>query len=403
MEAYDCAKNNHSWQKVLSVISQHPDWLIRVPQGRRWTMLHQIVYCGNVAHLNEILACQISNSDFRLLHKALDDKTVLEVATERAHIHTQMLRRIERLVALDKLLNDAKDNKWELVKQFLRQKPDMVNEKPPYRKYYLAHFLALTGQLNIFKELSEICTFKLDLLSDEKTINQLARDYNHIEFAEHVENLQANQPAQTAEANPANVDENSIPPYPTTAAEPFYSPGFYENPGIMIFSINPNTIGNIFFPQDESLTFPSHHHHHTSNDSHFATHSLFHGANSMTMHTASSSTEKKQEAPIPPPLTEEEQAVYEKTILENLNKFSSTSLLSSITCSITKSILHDPVVAADGFTYEREAILNWFQQSNRSPMTNQELDNLELKPNHAIKSLLQSLADTKSTDEKNEK
>lgn len=58
------------------------------------------------------------------------------------------------------------------------------------------------------------------------------------------------------------------------------------------------------------------------------------------------------------------------------------------------------VIAADGFTYERGAILNWFQQSNRSPMTNQELDNLELKTNHAIKSLLQSLTETKNTDDK---
>ena len=33
MEAYDCAKNNHSWQKVLSVVSQHPDWLTRITQG----------------------------------------------------------------------------------------------------------------------------------------------------------------------------------------------------------------------------------------------------------------------------------------------------------------------------------------------------------------------------------
>ncbi len=50
-------------------------------------------------------------------------------------------------------------------------------------------------------------------------------------------------------------------------------------------------------------------------------------------------------------------------------------------------------MAADGFTYEREAILNWFVHSNRSPMTNQELENQELKPNHAIKSILQSLAE----------
>ncbi len=56
-------------------------------------------------------------------------------------------------------------------------------------------------------------------------------------------------------------------------------------------------------------------------------------------------------------------------------------------------------MAADGFTYEREAIINWFEHSNRSPMTNQELDNQELKPNHAIKSILKSLAEIKN-DEK---
>ncbi len=33
MEAYDCAKNNHNWNKVLSTIADHPEWLTRVPQG----------------------------------------------------------------------------------------------------------------------------------------------------------------------------------------------------------------------------------------------------------------------------------------------------------------------------------------------------------------------------------
>ncbi len=58
------------------------------------------------------------------------------------------------------------------------------------------------------------------------------------------------------------------------------------------------------------------------------------------------------------------------------------------------------VVAADGFTYEREAILSWFEHSKRSPMTNQELENQELKPNHAIKSILQSLAESNKDEKK---
>ena len=33
VEVYDCAKNNHNWNKVSSVVSNHPDWLTRIPQG----------------------------------------------------------------------------------------------------------------------------------------------------------------------------------------------------------------------------------------------------------------------------------------------------------------------------------------------------------------------------------
>ena len=57
-------------------------------------------------------------------------------------------------------------------------------------------------------------------------------------------------------------------------------------------------------------------------------------------------------------------------------------------------------MAADGFTYEREAIVNWFEHSSRSPMTNNELQSLELKPNHAIKSILQSLAESNKDETK---
>ncbi len=33
IEAYDCAKNNHNWDKVSSAVSIHPDWLTRIPTG----------------------------------------------------------------------------------------------------------------------------------------------------------------------------------------------------------------------------------------------------------------------------------------------------------------------------------------------------------------------------------
>ena len=350
-------------------------------------MLHQIVYCGNVTHLNEVLAYQISNQEFRLLCKALDDKTVREVAMERAHMHPQMLRRIERLVAIDQLLANAKDGKWELVRQFLRQQPDIINEKPPYKKYYLAHYLAFTGQLNMFVDLSHICQFKLDLKADNKTIDQIARENSHIQFAEYIENLlvdlnQSNQsndqqeegevqepppppppPLPTADTE---EPEHVSPPYPTT--QPFFSQAFYNDPGIMIFSINSNSLGNMFATDEEPLTFLTSSQHHTSNGLHFATHSLLQGQYSTsstysndvypttTAHSTAPESPRKSRVVGPPPMSDEEQVAYEKIVVENVKKFPADSLLNAVTCCITKAILRDPGKTSFSSSFENDHI-----------------------------------------------
>jgi len=57
-------------------------------------------------------------------------------------------------------------------------------------------------------------------------------------------------------------------------------------------------------------------------------------------------------------------------------------------CPITKEIFEDPVVAADGFTYERSAIIQWLRNSSQSPMTNMTLDHLSLTPNHSVRSAI---------------
>ncbi|CAF3593327.1 unnamed protein product [Rotaria socialis] len=411
---YECAKNNYSWHKVTAALEVHPEWLTKIPQGRRWTILHQIVYFGNIAHLNEALAYQILHDDFRLLCKTSDDKTVREVATERAHVNPQMLRRIERLVAIDQLLNNARDGKWGLVKQFLRQQPDIINEKPPYRKFYLAHFLASTGQLDIFKDLMTISHFKLDLIAEGKTINQIARDNNHIEFAEFIEHL----PSQTSDTDDEDspggaTGYDSDSPNSTPVAT--FSQGFYDEPGITIFSVPSNSLANMLPTQNGSLPYPSHYPHfpHSPSDFGHSGHSLFStqmpttvtvmsidGHQNLAYEEHSHENHEKSESSTASTMSEAEQQDYEKTVMENIKKFSSQNLLSAVTCCITKCILKDPVLAADGFTYEREAIANWFKTSNRSPMTNQELENKELKTNHAIKSILQTLCDVKK-EEKN--
>lgn len=52
--------------------------------------------------------------------------------------------------------------------------------------------------------------------------------------------------------------------------------------------------------------------------------------------------------------------------------------------------MKDPQIAADGFTYEAEAIQEWLDSGrDTSPMTNLKLSHLELIPNHALRHAIQ--------------
>jgi hypothetical protein len=61
-------------------------------------------------------------------------------------------------------------------------------------------------------------------------------------------------------------------------------------------------------------------------------------------------------------------------------------------CPITSDVMVDPVVAADGYSYERQAIEEWFRRGGgggqpRSPTTNVVLSDTRLLPNHNLRSL----------------
>ncbi|KAH8080407.1 hypothetical protein JL720_9101 [Aureococcus anophagefferens] len=64
------------------------------------------------------------------------------------------------------------------------------------------------------------------------------------------------------------------------------------------------------------------------------------------------------------------------------------SLPDEFTCPISFELMEDPVIAADGHTYERRAIAAWFERRRTSPITNEALPNLDLVPAHAIRSMI---------------
>jgi len=62
-------------------------------------------------------------------------------------------------------------------------------------------------------------------------------------------------------------------------------------------------------------------------------------------------------------------------------------------CPITHCVMTDPVVSADGYTYERGAIARWFETSRKSPVTGQMLPHTDLVPNQSVRTLLKTLID----------
>uniref|UniRef100_A0A0A9ESJ6 RING-type E3 ubiquitin transferase n=1 Tax=Arundo donax TaxID=35708 RepID=A0A0A9ESJ6_ARUDO len=64
-------------------------------------------------------------------------------------------------------------------------------------------------------------------------------------------------------------------------------------------------------------------------------------------------------------------------------------------CPILQDVMREPLIAADGFTYEAEAIREWLDSGHRtSPMTNLELPHRDLLPNHGLRSAIQEWLQT---------
>ena len=59
---------------------------------------------------------------------------------------------------------------------------------------------------------------------------------------------------------------------------------------------------------------------------------------------------------------------------------------SAFVCPITQMVMVHPVVAADGHTYERDAISDWLSTQSRSPLNGTQLQSLTLMPNHNLRS-----------------
>ena len=58
-------------------------------------------------------------------------------------------------------------------------------------------------------------------------------------------------------------------------------------------------------------------------------------------------------------------------------------------CPIAQEIMTDPVLAADGHTYEREMIAEWLRIRRTSPLTNEQMPSTNLMPNITLKKVIE--------------
>ncbi|CAF4197825.1 unnamed protein product, partial [Rotaria magnacalcarata] len=346
-EAINNSKEFVNFPGVLMAVSLHSEWLTMIPEGRAWAILHQVIFSGNVNNLNQLLALQKSNKKFRLLTNTRDNKTVLDIASIR-HDTSEMKMHIEKLIKLDEMLNYAKGCQWKECYEIVKENPGFSNEKPPYRLYYLIHHMACADAMEEFNKFKEIknCKFDLNLRANRLKINKIAEREQRPAFARFIER-----------EYPSLLDEDVEPEKPSEEARRrTVTISNIMETKIIAKTLDDNLMGAPVKPErtrTEVMTY----------------------MNQMRNQSERELQEKEKE------LKEKHAIQLEKTLHQAM-------LLDNLVCPIALTIFTDPVIAADGFTYERSAIERWLTNNDRSPMTNQVLPNKLLNPNTVIKQII---------------
>lgn len=83
------------------------------------------------------------------------------------------------------------------------------------------------------------------------------------------------------------------------------------------------------------------------------------------------------------------------TVSRSVSNLSDNGIPDEYLCPITREVMKDPVMAEDGYTYERSAIQGWIDKGkDTSPMTSIPLKTKQLIPNRSLKMLIQNYLDS---------
>ena len=79
-------------------------------------------------------------------------------------------------------------------------------------------------------------------------------------------------------------------------------------------------------------------------------------------------------------------------------KTTMSELSEIVMCPISHELMVDPVLAADGNSYERKEIEQWLENHDTSPVTNLQLETKTLFENHAVKQQIEKLVESGELD-----
>jgi hypothetical protein len=348
------ARSNRDWDQVYQYILLHPNDFFVILPGRRWAIAHQVVYHGNVDLFKRIVLL-FSADQINIHSKTNDGKTCLDIASEKRTVHPTMYTYIEHLFAQDELIDEAKQSNWRSVMDILDKNRQLANEKPPYSPYFLLHYVVENGDALILQELIDHFQVRTNVLNEKnETPLDMAMRLNRYDLCSILQSKMATRPHSQPQSN--RSDERSTYDSPVNS----FNEPTRSHPSSPVFSSKPCV------PTTQSQ-------------------GLFNSARGR---------------PPPPSRQTGVQHIYtEKSIisehpLTHSNPPVATSFdrssMKHLICPITDELFVDPVIASDGYTYERAAILDWFNEYHKSPKTGAVI-NAIFRDNIEIKQAIQSI------------
>lgn len=373
------------WDRLYQYVCENPNELFAVSAPRKWSLAHQLIFHGATSTFERILHLYSERNNpidiFSLSKDVPQPKTILDIATERKTYYPNQYESIVHLFNQDKFIKACKAYNWAMIDEMLEKYPQLLNEKPPYYCNYFVHYLVLHRDAQKFAQYNRGQNrLKLDLKnSDNKTPLELAREINASNIVALITGSTTTPPAPQAPQRKASQlvksndelerdededdrldrdeddDEKPPPPPATVTKPPTATTASYPAAGVVSKNANSQ-------PPASTASRPT-----------------------ASSHSSAAIT------------TVAPTFKHPSDVLGSLSSASIPidAVITRATCLLTGKIFEDPVIATDGLTYERRAIMKYHRENRYSPATGEVLDDIYIDNTH-MKHLVDTLREEKA-------